>query len=404
MTRSFGSNTSPCPVLFFDLEGGFGGSSRSMFYLVKHIDREAFPPVVVVRKDGPIVERYQELGIKCHIMPNIPSFRPGERKRPVAYAMYLWSMRRFANVVNQIGSLVSEHGVKLMHVNHESLALTGARLSEKLGVPWLCHIRCTLVPSWFAKYVYRVVNRSAAASVFITDQNMTHFAALTGKAFAMDKAAVVRNIIPELDHSVEAAAELTLEQDRFRVVSLSNFSPNRGVDRVVDVAAALKARGRDDFVFFLYGKDAHRKMLGGLSFKQTIEKRVADEGLGELVRFPGHTSQPERVLSGADALIKLTREANPWGRDIMEAMRAGLPVLTQGAYEGCIEHGVNGYLDLQYDPDRLADFLIRLKDEKGFADSMREANMTKAKRKFSGKTNAAQVERVYRRVLGLGEA
>ena len=400
MTQSSGSRAQACPVLFLDLEGGFGGSSRSMYYLIKHMDREQYPPVVVVRKNGPIVERYREIGIRCHVIADIPSFRPGERKRPVAYTLYWWAMRRFAKVERELRALVEAHGVRAIHVNHESLALTGARLAGRLGLPWACHIRTTLVPSFFARHVYSVVNRAASAIVFITDQNMTHFAALTGKAFAMNKAAVVRNITPGFDGGLEPLPELAGEDGRFRVLSLSNFSPNRGVDRIVDVAAALKARGRADFVFFLYGHAAHKSLLGGSSFAEQIVKRVTDEGLEDMVRFPGHTAAPERALAGAEALIKLTREANPWGRDIMEAMAAGLPVVTQGVYEGFVENGVNGYLELAYDPERIADYLVSLKDEGGKLDAVRAANRAKAERLFSGRANARLVERVYERMLG----
>ena len=386
----------PAPVLFLDLEGGFGGSSRSMYYLVRHMDREAFVPVVVVRKAGPIVARYEELGVACRVMPGLPSFRPGERKQAVAYAMYLASLRRLSGLAGELADLARERGVRLLHVNHESLALTGARLADRLGLPWVCHIRTTLIPSRLARYVYGVVNRRAQGVVFITDQNMTHFAALVGKGFARDKALVARNIAPTFPSRPgvrDASAP-------FEVVSLSNFSPNRGVDRVVDVALELKRRGRRDFRFPLYGQAAHRRLLGrGAGYLEGLVSRVQAEGLSDMVVFPGHTDDPEGVLLRADALIKLTREANPWGRDIMEGLAAGVPVVTLGAYEGFVEHGVNGYLELGWDPVRVADFLVRLKDEPGLWQTMSEANRARAARLFNGPANAAMVERLYAAVL-----
>jgi len=387
-------------VLYLDVEGGFGGSSRSLHFLVQHLDRARFAPVVVVRKDGPAVARYQEMGVPCRVIPALPSFRPGERKRLVAYGLYLWACRRLGAVHRELADLVREHGVRLVHVNHESLALSGGRLASDLALPWACHLRVQLLPGLFTGHVYRTINRDAAAMFFITDAVMTHCAAFLGHDFALDRAVVARNIAPDFDPGLEPLPELAAVQDALTVLSLSNFSPNRGVDRVVDVALELARRGRRDVVFFLYGKAAHGKLLGGENpYARNLVERVRAADLEDMVRFPGHTPQPERALAGADCLVKLTREANPWGRDMMEAMAAGLPVVTLGAWEGFVEHGINGYLELRFDPARVADFLLRLRDEPGLAQRMRQASRDKAARLFSGRANAELVERAYDGIL-----
>ena len=61
----------PMRVLCLDIEGGFGGSSRSLYYLLKHLDRGRVAPTVWCRKPGPIQERYEALGIPVAVMPEI---------------------------------------------------------------------------------------------------------------------------------------------------------------------------------------------------------------------------------------------------------------------------------------------------------------------------------------------
>ena len=41
--------------------------------------------------------------------------------------------------------------------------------------------------------------------------------------------------------------------------------------------------------------------------------------------FLGHVSEPERVLAGCNVLARLSRENNPWGRDVIEALKARFP-------------------------------------------------------------------------------
>ena len=62
-------------ILYLDIEGGWGGSSRSLYYLLEAIDRRRFRPVVVTRKDGPIRQRYETIGITCVHMPDLPVFQ-----------------------------------------------------------------------------------------------------------------------------------------------------------------------------------------------------------------------------------------------------------------------------------------------------------------------------------------
>lgn len=387
-------------ILFLDHEGGFGGSSRSLYYLVESMDRERFRPVVAVRKDGPIRRKYAELGVPCVHVPDLPVFRPGERKHAVAFALFLMSLVRFPRVLRTLRALVEEHGVVQLHANHENMALTAGLASRKLGLPWSCHVRVQLNPSVAARLLCGLIARRARRIVFISDPVMTHFMALAGVSYEFDKAAVVWNITPEPDKDLEPRPELLERPEAMHLLSLSNFSPRRGVDRLVDVAAALKDRGRTDFVFHLYGQASNTRVLGGAPspYFARIRERVRSLGLEEQVLFHGHIADPERALAGGHVLIKLARDACPWGRDLMEAMAFGLPVVALGAYEGVVRHGENGYLALHFDPGDIAAFLIRLRDEPGLLEAMGEANARKAAEAFGGGRNAALAEAVFESV------
>ena len=95
--------------------------------------------------------------------------------------------------------------------------------------------------------------------------------------------------------------------------------------------------------------------------------------------FPGHVSEPERALVACDALIKLTRQANPWGRDAMEALAAGLPVITLGSFQGFVENEVNGYIAEDYRPAEIADYLQRLADDPDLRQRIAESNKSEGR-------------------------
>ena len=393
-------------VLYLDVEGGWGGSSRSLYYLVEALDRSSFEPVVLLRKDGPVEERYRAIGVDCRVMPEMPSFRPGDRKNAIAFILYVWKLRKLPSLLRRLAPIIAERDIRLLHINHESLVLTGALIAKRFDLPWIGHVRTLLTPGWFARRVHRLMARAASHVIFITEPNRAHFRMLSGNRFDGARTSVVHNIIPIPDVAARPLPELADPPDRFRVLSLTNFSPSRGVDRIVDVAEALQRRGETRFAFYLCGQAALTNALTGRAapYYDSIVSRVDRSGLNGMVYFSGHVSEPERALATCDALIKLTRQANPWGRDIIEALAAGVPVLTLGAFEDFVTNGVNGFIDESFDAERMADHLVALADSPEISEAMHEANKQKARRLFEGEARARDVAEVYRSALSGGKA
>lgn len=387
------------PVLYLDIEGGFGGSSRSLCELVAALDREAFLPVVVSARPGPAAARYLALGVPHAVAP-LPAWRPAERHNLLARLLYLASLRRLPRVLALLDGLVREHGVRLLHANHEGLAPLARRLAARHGLPWVCHLRTRMHPSAWSRGLYRLIQGSAARVLCITENELEHFRAVLGPEFDPARALVAHNCAA-LPAGVAPDPRFAAPEGVFTVVMLSNLSANRGTDQAVEVAGALKARGREDFLFFLCGREASGRLTPWrrAGFVEAMRGRMAELGVERMVRLPGHVDRPEAALAAASALMQVRRRANPWGREIMEAMAAGLPVLAVGAYQGFVEHGRGGLLVPEFSAQALAAALIRLKDEPGLARAMGDFNRAKAARIFAPAACAARIASVYREVL-----
>ena len=75
-------------------------------------------------------------------------------------------------------------------------------------------------------------------------------------------------------------------------------------------------------------------------------------------------AEPENVILAGDLLAKPTREYNPWGRDILEAMAFGKPAISVGTYDRFVENGVTGILHAEFDAEQWADEIVRLADDR----------------------------------------
>lgn len=313
----------------------------------------------------------------------------------------LWALARFAQEFLAARRFRAEllraaREADAVHFNHEALALLAAWLRPRTRTPLTMHVRTNLYDSPFAAAQVRVCAYAADHLVFITENERANFHHRGGRGRAES---VVYNIAPPLP---DAAPHPSVPQDaRFRIACLSNFSWYRGLDRLIDVAEHLKAMGRADVLFVMAGQmEMTRSMPGELGriARQggTLADLAARRGVADYFLFLGHVAQPESVLAGCHALVKPTRENNPWGRDIIEALAAGRPVLTCGTYSVFVENGVTGVLQPEFDAAALAASIAALATDRSRAQAWGEAGRARVARLCDGAARAADLAAIWR--------
>jgi len=110
-------------------------------------------------------------------------------------------------------------------------------------------------------------------------------------------------------------------------------------------------------------------MVGGAQrpmeqqYMQSLEREAAELGIGERVRFLGQRSDVSRLLTGADIFSQPNQGAEPFGIVFIEALAAGLPVVTtaMGGPKEIIDESC-GIVVPPENPDQLAAALQRLID------------------------------------------
>jgi len=404
MLRSSGKSRSNqrAPILFLDLEGGFGGSARSLFFMAEAMDRSAFPPVIVSRLDGPLAERCLASSIPHYIL-GMPDYRPCERNNWITAVGYgIKSLRR--NLLRKrFKHIVDKHHIRILHCNHEGLALFTRWLSVQFGLPWICHVRTRMHASLWSRYLYLIINKYAARMIFISENELEHFARVCGSRFNSSKAVIINNL-SGVESSTGEPLESLAKENTFRIICLGNYSPNRGTDLVPQVASALRARGGNPCRFHLFGRPAAGSILPWRrnSFINELRKKVSSPELGGSVVLEGHTTRPESALAAGHMLLQTRRKANPWGREIIEAMALGLPVIAVGSYQGFVQHGETGFLVPDFQPERIADYVVRLRDDNDLRHKMGAAAARRAAKLFGTGVCSFKMASVYREILDQG--
>lgn len=378
-------------ILCLDIEGGHGGSSRSLYESIRHMDGTAALEVWC-RRGGAIENRYAALGIPVTVRPDMPKVTALPR-----LSRSLYTFADFARRWLQTGDFrarLVEHAARadVVHLNHESLFWLGRWLRRNTSAAVTMHIRTCPWDSPFARLQARTIRQNADAAAFISENERRNLERQAGGPIG---GRVIYNIAPPAPTDI--APHPAVPQDgRLRIACLSNYTYTRGTDRIIDLAVALVRRGRRDFTFVVAGEMALSGSLPGELGRigrrgGTLADYAAARQVEDMILFLGHVAEPERVLEACDMLIKPTREANPWGRDILEALAAGRPAISVGTYDRFVETGVTGILQEVFDPTDLADRLIALDADRCVIHRMGDAARARVAALCDGPSRAAEL-------------
>lgn len=375
----------PIATLHIDIEGGHGGSSISLFQLLSRIDRSRLVPVVVHGKEGPVSDWYEGLGIPAYHIPEICSFVPRSTKALKNFLATLPRMRHLDRAAKNIANIARRHDAKLIHLNYEGLFLLAEKLQARTGLPMIAHSRAHLPVSPWGRWLARRLSRNVQYVFFISPQEESRWQQIAGGSQVPGE--VMWNI-----------ARAPLPRQPFaappEVIYLGNIAWSKGTDRIVDIAAAYQKKGGDPLVFAIYGESR----LGD-RYDAEVQRRIDASRLAGVVQLRGRIADPSPVLARAFALVRPSRENDPWGRDVIEATTAGVPILATGRFDGVVRDADNGYLVDPFDADQFADRLSALRGDTALWRRMSEAGERYGQQRFAGATQAERFTKVVERLV-----
>jgi glycosyltransferase involved in cell wall biosynthesis len=382
----------PFKILYLDHEGGWGGASRSLYYLVKGLDRSRFEPVVWHRKEGPIQKSYESVNIRAKRSPDIVSILPLKNKN---WKNILVTMPRIRHLPGLLLRMKKE-SPDLIHYNYEGLLPVAFLFRRICKTPAVMHIRHHFPECGPASWAARKIARNIDHLFFITENERDKFIEL-----GVD--------LKKLSHSVvyngvdEEFRPIGKERPMGRAVVilfLGNISSTKGIDRLVDIAAVLQDR-KILFKMLICGKpDRQKKFLVFRNrYEENIRLRIQSLGLTGHINFVGHVADPRERLAEADILIRPSRRNDPWGRDVIEALSMGVPVIATGSSECFIKDDENGFLIAEYSADAFAEKVCLLVENPHLLKKMSQCALESAERFFHGGDTIKAVESVYTRLL-----
>ena len=347
-----------------DFEPAVGGTSRQVGLQARELRRRGYDVVVVTRCFERGWKRFEILnGLPVHRIGRPSRGLLADRHGLVMLAAWLRRRRGHIGVVHTV-----------MWPN-APLAAAVAGVLDRTVVVWaiMGEIADALSPRGHQRRPLTLVRRRILARcthVVLTSAMKEEFVALSGRT---DVATIPVPVDlaefrpPTTEERAGARADLGLREGDFVVVYVGHLVVRKGVGQLIDAVSTLRDEGRD-VVLLLVGS-----ARGSDNTEKQLRRRVAADGLGEVVQFLGAQPDPRPYLWAADAFaLASTREGMP--NSILEAMACGLPSVAPPSAAGDqLLTAQTGIVPHSNDPDELRAALATLADDRKEAAAMGRA-------------------------------
>lgn len=183
-----------------------------------------------------------------------------------------------------------------------------------------------------------------------------------------------------------------------RLLYAGRLSVGKSVHTIIESLRALACHSR--------ASDVHLTVVGQgpRAYLDYLEQRVAESGLEKRVTFSPWIPRVEmpEVMRSHDVLVLPTEHAEPFARVVLEAMAAGLTVVSTstGGTSEIVRHGETGLMFAAGDPEDLARKLLRLIREPELRESLARAGQARVMADYSMDRMVDEIEEFLVEAVG----
>jgi L-malate glycosyltransferase len=380
-------------ILYVNHTSRISGGEISLLSLLA-----ALPPAcepVVACPPGPLAEKVRQLGIEVRsIRGTDGSLRLHPIHTPAALA-------QMGQAALQVRRLAAASDVDLIHANsiRAGLVVVAAGAAAGAGAPAdVVHVRDCLPPGPASTLALRAIGR-ADALIANSSYTLSSLGSSSARAHvihnAVDLARFERN---DLDRA-GARAHLGLNGGPLLAV-VAQITPWKGQDDAIRIAGLLR-RSHPGVRLLLVGSakfDSAATRYDNTGYLDSLHELARREAHGAVVLMGERDDVPE-LLPAVDLLLVPSWE-EPFGRTIVEAMAAGVPVAaTQVGGPPEILADGGGVLLPPKQPRLWAEAIERCLQQPGWLEETGRRGREVAQERFTATRHANQVLGVYESVL-----
>jgi len=390
-------------ILFINHSVRDGGPGRSLFYILKYINRKKVKPYILIPKDDIFSDNlkdediYENIIIDSRFPENIFVPRLGMEiynNKSDSLDFITKIKKLFAAIINIIeiiilvltsGRIIRENKIDIVYCNGTVAKITGTFIGKFNQKPVIWHVR-NIQQTYLLKKIITTLSKYKSVKKIIcvskaTAQQFNH---------VKDKVHVVYNGIDPTDFSPSKTKgilrnEYQLSKDTVIIGSTGRLVPRKGYIHIIEAAKYLKENSNNKkFVFVIVGDTPHFFQYNHLDY---LKKKVSEYGLEDHFIFTGYKSDIRPLLKNFNIFVIPSNYPDPFPRSVIEAMCFNLPVIgfRIGGIAEAVDNEVTGYLSDKDDVVNLSENILtlvnneKMRNEMGKASRKRVISMCNAK-------------------------
>jgi glycosyltransferase involved in cell wall biosynthesis len=344
-----------------------GGGQWSLYYLIKHLDKDRFHPVVLCPDKGELAEKMKAAGAEVIIL------KTGRIR----------SLNVFT--ITKLISIIKNRNIALIHTDSTTETFYAGIAAKMVQVPLVWHIRAR-DGEWLLD---RILSAFSAKLILVADALRTRFERIDKR-----KAPTIYNGI-DLEE-FDASSSIRSVREEF------------GIDRETILLACIgrieEKKGQEYLVSAMQHAANAKLLLAGsedVAYLKRIKALCNELGISDRVIFAGQRSDIPALLRSCDILVVPTL-TEAFSRVILEAMAAAKPVIATdaGGNPEAVIDAETGLLVRTQDTAALAEKISNLINNKEKRLLMGVAGRRRVEEKFDVRNIVRQIEEEYRELLG----
>lgn len=320
------------PVICFvaGSAGDWGGASRVLFTNVRGLDTTRIAPLVLLPREGPIVEELVKLKIPYRIW--------GDLQEPAGLLSYA---RAFIRAVR----FFRKERISLIHLNLRPWRPAEVLAAKVLGIPVLVH--------------YHLVNKTRTPTDAIARAGVaiSEFVARSSEPEELQKFVIHNPVdIARFSGGRSLREDFGIDPESVVVSFLGQIRDIKGVQDFISMARMISG---ERIVFLIAGECRDPNEFPGAYSESDLAGMIGGD---ERIRYAGYVDRVEDIYATSDVVVVPSRWEEPLGLIAIEAAACAKPVVATrvGGIPEVVVDGVTGYLVNCQDVRQMADRVLQL--------------------------------------------
>ncbi|MGB3364557.1 MAG: glycosyltransferase family 4 protein [Thermodesulfobacteriota bacterium] len=408
-------------VLFINHSIRDGGPGKSLFYILKYLDRTQITPYVLIPKDEVFSERLKAEGIYENII--LDKRFPENLKRPrlgMAFQKegdklgFLDVMMKFLSILLNIFDMLSlivtspfwlkKYKLDVVYCNGTQAKVVGALIGLVTGCPVIWHVR-NIQQTKLLGFIINTLSKLSPVKRIICVSSATAkpFEEVKEKVRVIYNGVDIENYNPATIEG-ELRSKYNLSNETIVVGSTGRIVPRKGYDLFIKSAKIvidqLDEKGKD-IKFVIVGDTPYFFQDDHLGY---LKKLVTQNALDEYFIFTGYKKEVKEYLKDFDIFVIPSNYPDPFPRSVIEAMAFELPSIGfkgAGGIVESIDDGVTGFLCDPGDIGQLGGYVLELVRDPDLRKKMGLAGRKRVKDNFLAIDRTKDIQRNILEVLGI---